>query len=225
MAEFIFFNKSLSVAYASILLAVNLKQPSRMQDDGTKPPVTINGNVYAVIKQSIPILNKNGSLWRSANEMLGSREWALTRACGKLWVIFAVRCKRADESERSTRTQPLLSQFNGTLAFKRFYKRPRRRWGIYASLIREVRSLALTALWSHTASAEWQIIFTSFRFSWNVALDIFVTVRSSSYFNVIVFSHIMRSPVSMVMCWQAQAGVLGGRAVVGYEGCLRRYLL
>ena len=98
-----------------------------MQDNGTKPPVTINGNVYAVIKQSIPILNKSGSVWRAANEMLGSQDWALTRASGKLWVIFAVRCKRAHESERSTRTQPLLSHFNGTLAFKRLYERPRRR--------------------------------------------------------------------------------------------------
>lgn len=36
-----------------------------------------------------------------------------------------MRCKRADESERSTRTQPLLSDFKGALAFKRLYERLR----------------------------------------------------------------------------------------------------
>lgn len=196
-----------------------------MQDIGTKPPVTINGNVYALIKQSIPILNKSGSVWRPANEMLGSQEWALTRGSGKLWVIFAVRCKRADESERSTRTQPLLSHFNGTLTFKRLYERPRRRWGIYASLIREVRSLALAAVRCSAATTQCQIICIPFRFHRNHKIKVNCSVKSSSYVNLSVVSHIMRSPVSMVMRWQAQAGVLGGRAMVGYERCLRRSLL
>lgn len=66
-----------------------------MQDSGTKPPVTINVYVYTAIKQSISISNKSGSGWRPANEMLGSTPRA-ERARSKLWVIFAVRCKRAD---------------------------------------------------------------------------------------------------------------------------------
>lgn len=68
-----------------------------MQDSGTKPPVTINVNVYTAIKQSISLPNKSGSGWRPANKMLGWKPSA-KRAPSKLWVIFAVRCKRADES-------------------------------------------------------------------------------------------------------------------------------
>lgn len=101
-----------------------------MQDIGIKPAVTVNVNVYVAVKQSIPISNKSGSVGR--RPMRCSARSAETRVCEKRWVIFAERCKRADESECFTRTQPLVSRFKGSLAFKLFI----RGTGIYALLIR-----------------------------------------------------------------------------------------